>query len=324
MRRAPNAIVPTSQPHTLAAPASPDTLLVAILADGGARLGFGHIGRCLAIIEQLDGRAAFAVRDPDVARVLESRGIPLVAADAPARVLLVDRRDPTGAQEADRMRASGRRVCLLDDPGDGRMRADLIVDPPTARSWPPWGGRRLAGFEHALLRRELRAAAGHGLGGVEVLLSMGGSDPEGLTPVLARALRAVGISVLSVLGPTYQGPEPVGEVLTDPQDWPRALAGAHLLVGRFGHTLLEAAHLGTPALALSTSADSAIAAAAFAEHGTALTLHVARPSAAGEVAARALALLSDGERLEGMSRRGRELVDGRGPGRVAAALQELA
>jgi UDP-2,4-diacetamido-2,4,6-trideoxy-beta-L-altropyranose hydrolase len=281
------------------------------------------VGRCLAILDELNGRAAIAVRDSATIRVLATRGIPLVAADAPAPVVLVDRRQPTSAPDVARMRASGRRVCLLDDAGTGRTVADLVVDPPTGCVWPPAGGRRLAGFEHALLRREVRAAAGHGLAAVEVLLSMGGSDPEGLTPPLALALRAAGATVLSVLGPMYHGPRPEGEVLADARDWPRALAGARLLVGRFGHTLLEAAHLGTPALALATNEHAAVEAAAFAARGTAETTRVSGPGDVGEVVARALALLGEPDRLAAMAARGRELVDGLGAARVAAALREL-
>jgi UDP-2,4-diacetamido-2,4,6-trideoxy-beta-L-altropyranose hydrolase len=313
-----------SSPHTLAARRASGSLLLVILVDAGRRLGFGHVGRCLAILEELDGRAALAVRDRATARLLKARGVPLVTPDTPAPLLLVDRRKPTGAHEVARIRARGRHVCLLDDPGTGRALADLVVDPPTACAWPPAGGRRLAGFEHALLRREVRAAAGRGLGGVEVLLSMGGSDPEGLTPVLARALRAAGVSVLSVLGPAYRGARPDGEVLADPLDWPHALAGARLLVGRFGHTLLEAAHLGTPALAIATDVPAVANARAFTANGTAETVAVGGPDGIQAVVARTLALLEDPGRLVAMSVRGRALVDGQGAARVAAALREVA
>jgi hypothetical protein len=153
---------------------------------------------------------------------------------------------------------------------------------------------------------------------------MGGADPEGLTPALAHALGAAGVSVLTMLGPAYRGPAPGGEVLGSPQEWPAALAGARLLVGRFGHTLLEAAHLGTPALAVATDADAWADAQAFAAHGTSAAVRVHGPGDARAMAVQALALLADGPRLAAMAARGRELVDGRGAGRVAAALRELA
>jgi UDP-2,4-diacetamido-2,4,6-trideoxy-beta-L-altropyranose hydrolase len=297
--------------------------LLIIIADGGPRIGFGHVGRCLAVWEEMDRRAAFAVEDPDIVRALDALGAPVVAPGARAPVVLLDRRAPTGVEEVARMQAEGRRVCLLDDPGEGRANADLVVDPPIGPILPPSGGRRLAGFEHVLLRRDVRAAAQRPLGGVDVLLSMGGSDPECLTPVLAGALRAAGVSVLSVLGPAYRGPRPAGEVLVERGDWPRALAGARLLVARFGHTLLEAAYLGTPALAIATGR-RAVEAAAFTAHGTAEALRIEGPADARRVAGRTLSLREDPVRLAELASRGRGLLDGRGAMRVAAALGELA
>jgi spore coat polysaccharide biosynthesis predicted glycosyltransferase SpsG len=310
--------------NTLASRAAATAPLVIVLTDGGPVIGLGHLGRCLAIWEELDGRAAFAGEGLGSANMLAERGVAVVAASAPAPVVLIDRPKPTGVDEVARLHAEGRRVCLLDDPGDGRANADLVIDPPTGLAWPRAGGRRLAGFEHVLLRRDVREAAGHPRSAVDVLLSMGGSDPEGLTPVLAQALQAAGASVLSVLGPAYRGPAPVGEVLENPDDWPGALTGAQLLVGRFGHTLLEAAHLGTPALAVATSERAEEEAQAFAAHGTADAIRVHGVDDAGDVAERALALRADLTRLAGMAARGRELVDGHGAARVAAALQELA
>jgi UDP-2,4-diacetamido-2,4,6-trideoxy-beta-L-altropyranose hydrolase len=310
--------------HRLTARTSSETPALLIVADAGTRIGFGHVGRCLAILEEFGERAAIAVRDEAIAHVLEVAGVSLVAPDAPASIVLIDRRNPTSAADVRSMQALGKRVCLLDDLGDGRSVADLIVDPPTGPGWPPAGGRRLAGFEHALLRRDIRAAANRGLTGVEVLLSMGGSDPEALTPVLAHALRAAGASVLSVLGPAYRGTRPDGDVLGDLSEWPRALTGARLLVARFGHTLLEAAHLGTPVLAVATDARAQVHAQAFTAHGAAEMVSVTGADDAEKVTARALALLEDHVRLAAMAERGRALVDGLGAARVASALRELA
>ncbi len=319
-----NAIVPMDTAHTLAGQVVATAPLVVVLTEGGPLIGLGHVGRCLAIWEEFDGPLAFAGESLASTGMLLERGVAVVPANVPAPVVLIDRREPTGGDEVARLHAEGRRVCLLDDPGDGRASADLVIDPPTGIAWPPAGGRRLAGFEHVLLRRDVRAAAEHPRSDVDVLLSMGGSDPEGLTPALAQALASAGATVLSVLGPAYRGPEPIGEVLEDPDDWPRALAGARLLVGRFGHTLLEAAHLGTPALAIATSERAAEEANAFATHGTADAIRVDGADDAGVVAERALALRADRTRLAAMTARGRELIDGHGAARVATALRELA
>ncbi len=313
-----------SSAHTLALGSAVPKPLVTVVVDGGARLGYGHVGRCLALWEELGGRAVFAARDYEVACALRAVGAQVLAAEGSTPVVVIDRATATGADEVAREQAAGRRVCLIDDAGPGRGVADLVVDPPTGVSWPPAGGRRLAGFPHVLLRRELRAAAHTGGHGTEVLLSLGGSDPEHLTPVVAGALIAAGAEVVSVLGPGYRGPRPPGRLLEDRRQWPHALARARLLVGRFGHTLLEAAHLGTPALALAMDERAMTEAVAFAVHGTAEALRVSGPRDASQVAQRAMLLDGDAGRRAGMAARGPALVDGRGAARVAAAVSELA
>jgi hypothetical protein len=362
--------VPISSPHRQAGKGAEASPLAVVVVDGGARAGFGHVGRCLALWEELGGRAVFAVEDGDVVRVLRAIGAPVRAADGSTPVAVIDRAAPTGAAEVARRQAAGQRVCLIDDPGSGRSVADLVVDPPTGVSWPPTGGRRLAGFPHVLLRREVREAAGQGSRGVsagratagratagmataggatagmataatpqnidarlgavaarehaDVLLSLGGSDPEGFTPTLAYALRSAGVAVVSVVGPGYRGPLPPGRILENTDEWPCVLAQARLLVGRFGHTLLEAAYLGTPALALAMDEQAMLEATAFAMHGTSEAMRMAGSHDGPRVAAHALHLSADPARLAALAERGRKLVDGLGAARVATAVRELA
>jgi len=148
------------------------------------------------------------------------------------------------------------------------------------------------------------------------LVSMGGSDPTGLTVPLCTALDGAGFATLAVLGPAYAGPPPPGRVLEDPAQWPRVLAGAELVVCGFGNTLFEAAHLGVPAVAIPRHELDAREAGAFSVHGT---MTVASPD---DVVA-TVGALHGSERLREMRRTGRALVDGRGAERVVTALEAL-
>ena len=298
--------------------------LVEIVADGGPALGYGHVGRCLAVWEALDGDAVFAVQDPDVAAFVEARGAQAGAAPT-APIVLLDRALPTDAEYVRGLQAADRRVVLLDDLGDGRAVADLVVDPPTAARWPPTDRPRLAGFEHVLLRDEVRiaerAATPSG-----VLLALGGSDPTGLTPVLAAALAGAGVDDLVVnIGPGYAAPLPAGvTLLRDPAAFVATLATARLLVAAYGHSLLEAAHLGVPALIVVTREDHREHAAAFAEHGTAALIDMSDRPRPDELAALVGDVLAHGDELATMASRGRALVDGRGAERVARAIRAIA
>ena len=297
--------------------------LVQIVADGGPRHGFGHVGRCMAVWEAMEGDAAFAPGEPAVTAFLRARGATPSAAADDAPVVLLDRVEPTDADHVAALQAAGRRVALLDDRGDGRLRADLVVDPPTAAGWPPAGPHRLAGFEHVLLRREVREAV-RGAQPDGVLLALGGSDPTGLTPPLAGALAAAGVTLTVNLGPGYgAGRDLPGRVLDAPAAFVGELAAARLLVASYGHALLEAAHLGVPAVVVVTRPDHLAHAAAFVANGTAELLDMSDAARPAELAARVGELLDDEQRLGAMAARGRALVDGAGAGRVAAALRSL-
>jgi UDP-2,4-diacetamido-2,4,6-trideoxy-beta-L-altropyranose hydrolase len=295
--------------------------LVEIVADGGHAVGFGHLGRCLAIAEILGERAAFTVDDPDAVGFVRSRGGRIGGGAAP--VTLIDRREPTPEDTVRALQDAGRRVALLDDRGPGRMLANLVIDPPTAAGWPPAGGRRLDGFEHALVRAEVVAAraADERRGGV--LLGIGGSDPAGLTVPLAAALADFDLEVAR--GPGYRGARPAhGRPLGSPAEWIGAVARASLVVCGFGHSLLEAACLGVPAIAVVFIPEHAEHARAFARVGTAVTIDMSEGPRPDALAALAGELLADGDRLAAMGARGRALVDGRGAERVALALRALA
>lgn len=296
-------------------------VLVEILAAGGPSLGFGHVGRCLALWEELGASAAFNVQDETVVEFLRARGAPIAPA-ASAPIALLDSAQPTIEREVRSLQAAGRRVVLLDDLGAGRMAADMVIDPPTAAVWPPAGGQRLAGFEHVLLRREVRAAADVTSPREGVILSMGGSDPAGLTPALGAALAAAGIETTVALGPGYRGPAPAGRVVGSGA-FVAALAQAALLVTGYGHSLLEAAHLGIPAISVVYRDEHLTHARAFCHHGTACMLEMTDGAQPAELAELADRLLGQPERLAGMTARGQELVDGAGAARIAAALLAL-
>ena len=314
----------TTTDYPAAGGSRPSGALVEIVADGGPALGYGHVGRCLAVWEALDGDAVFAVQDPDVAAFVEARGAQAGAAPT-APVVLLDRALPTDAAYVRGLQAADRRVVLLDDLGDGRAVADLVVDPPTAARWPPTERPRLAGFEHVLLRDEVRiaerAATPRG-----VLLALGGSDPTGLTPVLAAALAGAGVDDLIVnIGPGYAAPLPAGvTLLRDPAAFVATLATARLLVAAYGHSLLEAAHLGVPALIVVTREDHREHATAFAAHGTAALLDMSDRPRPDELATLVGDVLAQDEELATMASRGRALVDGRGAQRVARAIRAIA
>lgn len=295
-----------------------------IVLEGGPRLGFGHAGRCLALWEELGADAVFRVDDGAVSSFLQDHGAPVVRA-AQAPLVVLDRAVPVASAEVRALAAEGRRAVLIDDLGPARMHAEMVVDLPTAARWPAAVGQRLAGFEHVLLRHEVREAMPAHPVREGVLLAMGGSDPAGLTPGLARELSAIGMEVRVALGPGYRGLSPTeGSVLRSPEQFIAELARAELLVAGYGHSLLEAAHLGVPAIAVVYKAEHLPHARAFCSHGTAQMFDLTAGPGERPLAHTAARLLEDSAARADMSACGRQLVDGLGARRVAAAIMGLA
>jgi UDP-2,4-diacetamido-2,4,6-trideoxy-beta-L-altropyranose hydrolase len=314
-------IIPTSPPRPFSR--ADGKTLVEIVLEGGPRVGFGHAGRCLALWEELGSRAVFCVQEETVARFLWAHGAPVVPGGS-APIVVLDRAGPVAVEEVRSLQGEGRRVVLVDDLGPARMAADIVIDPPTAATWPPAAGLCLGGFEHVLLRREVREARSTRTVSGGVLVAMGGSDPADLTRPLAQALDGVGLDVTVVLGPGYRGSFLTGRSARVAQaDFAATLACSELLVTGYGHSLLEAAHLGVPAVAVVNRLEHLPHARAFCEEGTARMLDMTRRPHPPELAELVTELFGDRRSRTAMGERGEELVDGLGAERIAEAIVGL-
>src|SRR5438093_1148415 len=191
---------------------------VVLRCDGSPVIGFGHVFRSLALAREFTDRGArvtFVVSGNDEAvRLVERDGYPVtptLTAVPRVDVLVLDARGTAPARaEVDALRARGVLIASIDDPTERRLSADLVFYPPIPQAeelgWDGFTGTRLAGGEWVVLRREFgeppirppRAKP-------TVLVTMGGSDPAGMTLTalegLARSTEPFRIAV--VLGPGY-------------------------------------------------------------------------------------------------------------------------
>src|SRR5262249_21968337 len=168
-----------------------------------------------------------------------------------------------------------------------------------------------------------------------VLLSFGGSDPQGLTLKAARALQALGadVEVLAVAGPAFSSrrqfgalaaglPRPVKLINEAGGPISELMLEADVVVGSGGMSVYEIAALGTPGIVLAQNAREERRMREFARHGTVEYLGLGTEVGEGEIASAVERLLADAERRREMSARGRALVDGLGASRAAEAVLE--
>jgi CMP-N-acetylneuraminic acid synthetase/spore coat polysaccharide biosynthesis predicted glycosyltransferase SpsG len=326
--------------------------------DGGSRMGMGHVYRSLAIADALRSlsRAEVAflmsgAAEHEQGLIAVSRaGYPLrVARDAALETLLEHVRDfapavlinDLPALDAGYMTALSRLgattvnlVDALDDLETTEHYAQVIVSVMQEDRETPEGF--YGGPAYAILREHFRGREKKLREKPElVLLSFGGSDPQGLTLKAARALQALdaSVDVVAVAGPAFSYRREFDALM---DALPRQIplineAGGHiadlmleadLVVGSGGMSVYELAALGTPGIVLGQNAREEKRMREFARHGTVEYLGLGP-----EVDERALldavrALLGDALRRSAMSARGRALVDGLGAARTAEMVLE--
>lgn len=200
-----------------------DGEVLLIRADASARIGMGHVMRCIGIADEwmkLGGKIVFVSRElpEELGGVLEAKGFQIVRHEHPvgsgddaARTVAVGQTmqskwividgDGFGRDYFLEIRGAGNRVLVMDDNvAKPWYEADVVVNQSIWARAETYAGivpretAVLAGATYALLRPELRrttpAVEPAGLAS-HVLLCMGGSDPVNRTSEVLRLLGAL-------------------------------------------------------------------------------------------------------------------------------------
>jgi UDP-2,4-diacetamido-2,4,6-trideoxy-beta-L-altropyranose hydrolase len=237
---------------------------------------------------------------------------------------------------------AGLKLLAVDDHGHaGSYPAQLVLNQNFGAGPEGYGDRApytrlLLGPRHTLLRREFRSWPGTARStppvARRVLVTMGGSDPDNLS---ARVLAGLGdvagpLEVQVLIGganPHREAleraaaacPHPV-RLAVDVLDVPERMAWAEVAVTAAGGSSRELACVGTPQIAIVLADNQRPAGRALGEQGLAESLGWHEDVSAGDIASAVAGLAADARRREELSRRGRELIDGRGALRVLGAM----
>ncbi len=335
-----------------------EQISVLFRCDGSVRVGMGHVMRCLVLAEELlhqyGCKVTFAVREGPIGiQKLQQQGFPVLTAKsngAPfdysrwleeaietvrAQVLVLDARDGPPLSALEKTRTQGTLLATIDDPTSSRLAADLafcmLPMPEGERlDWSGFSGRRLAGWQWAIVGPQFlqhRPRPDHD--GTVVLVTMGGSDPAGLTLKAIKALDLLNedFTTWVVLGPGFAqcreledclaGTKRQYRLLKDVGNMAEIMAQVDFAVASFGGTAYELAVLGVPALYLCLSQDHAQSASAFVEAGMASSLGVHTQVSEAALASAVSDLLGDKTTRKRMTQRARQRLDGLGARRIA-------
>ena len=325
--------------------------------DGGGVVGLGHVKRCLSLARRLRDAHGFGVRfamsaDKIAGEPVTSEGFSIdlrpVGVDEcdwvlgligkhDALAVVLDVRTNLSATSVMRLRGANAIVGVIDDASPRRLSADLAVYPPVpqvfALNWEGAENEPLVGWEWVVLGQDLGFPMRPGAAKPRVLVSMGGTDPLGLTLPAVEAIAKLPptFNATVVLGPgapphlesEINRVAPRFEIIRAPNDLPRLMAEADLGVISFGVTAYELAALGVPALYLCLTPDHALSASAFEAAGMGVSLGVAGEVTDMIIAGAVQSVLGDKPRRRAMSAAGRMNLDSRGAARVAERIARL-
>jgi UDP-2,4-diacetamido-2,4,6-trideoxy-beta-L-altropyranose hydrolase len=330
--------------------------VIAVRVDAGPGIGLGHLQRSLALAQVLRGHGAAVTfilpGDPSACEMVANAAFPLCVVEPGEAVRLdetrsVVRRLGAAAVVLDSYGFGGDALrppvapvtVVIDDCGDRDLPVDLIINGSLAAQRFAYSTRGqpilLLGAAYALLRPEFASLPPRrNLPEVQrVLVTVGGADPHDLTPRLTHWVRAAlpGAAIDVVVGSFFDFgrfqsstrtiDDPNVSVHVKPKSMRDLMLHADLAVTGGGQTTYELAATGTSALAICLATNQSLSLEALAAAGT---LEVVGEALAPDLETRvrrAVAQLSrDAAKRSRMSVKGRELVDGNGVHRAAAAI----
>jgi spore coat polysaccharide biosynthesis protein SpsF len=331
---------------------APQGGLALIRCDGGGGYGFGHVKRMIVLARALRDRegigAVFAVNgSEDALEPIRHAGFEaqLLAgpqaswSDFAARpdICILDCRDGPTRETLARFVRDVPLTAVIDDASERRLAADFAYYPPVPQTddldWQGSDCRVRIGWEWALLGLPQTATRSRAFSARPTLLvTMGGSDPTGMTLRTARALTALDplFRARFVIGPGFHKSEKTAQAIVALHSNFETVEGAGSLIAEyasadvalaaFGVTAYELAAFGVPALYLCATEDHALSASAFELAGMGVSLGLMDQATDDAIAKAVWALLSDAERRREMRSAGLMTIDGNAAARIASDL----
>lgn len=337
-----------------------DNRRVLFRPDVGPGVGLGHLRRCLTLaaeLRRLGAESTFFLDGDGTARGavagagFEVRG--LDSHDDKSETAWYCRRarpdavviDSYGysAEELARLVNTGAAIVVLDDLAEHDVPVDIVVNGGICAERKAYRGavdtRYLLGPTYALLRPEFAVPTARTIRerAQRVLITVGGSDPHGLTArFLGWAAAALGtVTIDVVVGPLCEDRTAIARAVEllpegitvnlhdDPSDMRTLMLLADLALCGGGQTTYELAAAGTPAVAARLAANQTDNLHGLDAAGTLIWAGDVHDGSLESTVTRAIeALDQDPQARSAMSQRGRSLVDGRGSSRVARAIVE--
>ncbi len=338
---------------------------VVFLIEGGSQSGLGHLRRCLSLAKVLHesyhcGIEFITNNDPKVTERIVKRGFSVRAildsedivkclgdlySNDLINVLVVDTKNYYGEGLIQRLRREFPNLLIaVIDKVDGECEmANLVVIPaahvpynqePTFKK-----AKLLIGPQYIILGEEFSKE--HRIGRLRqkdknnLIVSMGGSDPNNITLKVLRALEASRdrYNITVIIGPAYVHKDELFsftnnckrkiEVVENPSDIVRYFKTAAVAIVAFGVTVYEMAALGVPAVVITHTPKDIIYAEQLEKTGLCLNLGYHNDISVEGLASKLETILSQTESFQQIEKKNASIVDGGGALRVSEEIYKL-
>lgn len=336
---------------------SQQTRRVLIRCDGDQRLGLGHVVRCLALADEFRETFGFGVtfavaRSETAASLIGAQHYPVekivpeqeaetldrVITTLRPDILVLDIRTDLSPSAIIEWKRKGVFTVVIDDPSDRRLCADQAFYPMVPQvekmDWSGFAGNRYCGWEWTLIRKAFANRSNRPLDRqlMKILVTMGGSDPFGLTLKSVSSLERIkeDFETMVVIGAAFMHEKALNQIVhngtrkyrivSNTDRIEELMADSDLAIASFGTTAYELASQGTPSILLCISEDHAVSASALEAAGAAMSLGYHEAVSTETLADATRHLISHASTRERMHRAGLAIIDGKGASRCASEI----
>jgi spore coat polysaccharide biosynthesis predicted glycosyltransferase SpsG len=332
---------------------------VTFWTEGGSSIGMGHVARSINIARALKAAGipvSFLVNDEvPVAGLLDDAGLPyrVWALESPDpegvtnRVVVIDTKKDV-SRLATSLKMRGKRLLVVDNLTACGV-SDCVVIPSLTfdkHEWAETGelpGGRLSnlctGADYIIIGENfLRASKleerGPSVDPLRVLVTMGGSDPNGLTEKIAGALHGMdALEVVVVMGPAFRPSKGFGRFmasapagfsfLSGVRDLAPLMARADMAFTAMGTTAYELAYMGVPSVLIGNYPEDVFDLEALESMGICRSLGFYRNVKDEDIRRITGRFIRNRGELKVISDDARKLIDGCGAERVADIISGL-